>query len=200
MSIIGKFHALLTKHSATDTWIVFGTGKNFAYIHINAFCNTLRKCKSMSLPIFYCFTGCDTTEVSMGDLEFISRGDPSLYLHDTAVLYDNTSSLESVNEQRRELFCQKNRTMENIPPTQDALLQHSKHVAYQSEIWTTSDLAQQQTPSLEGHGWTFDRESQSWLPVWSTPPLSSIACSELVKCGCKSDKGCCARCLCRKVQ
>ena len=113
--------------------------------------------------------------------------------HYTVVLYNKTSSLESVNEAWRELFCQKNGTVENIPPTQDTLLQYSKHVAYHAGIW-------KQTPSPEGHGWTFDRESQSWVPVWSTLPLSSIACSELVKCGCKSDKGCGARCSCRKAQ
>ena len=43
------------------------------------------------------------------------------------VIYVRTSSLECLNEARRELFCQKNRTMENIPPMQDALQQHSNH-------------------------------------------------------------------------
>ena len=72
-----------------------------------------------------------------------------------------------------------------------------KRVAYQAKIWTTSDLAQQQTPTPEGHGWTLDRESNSWLPVW-TLPVASEACSELVKCACKSVKGCGARCSCKK--
>ncbi len=45
---------------------------------------------------------------------------------------------------------------------QDALLQH---VAYQAGIWTTSN---QQAPTPEGHGWTLDKESNSWLPVWTT--------------------------------
>ncbi len=114
----------------------------------------------------------------------------------TVILYDRASSLESVDEARKELFCQKNRTMESIPPTQDALLQHSKRVVYQAGIWTTSELAQQHTPTPEGHGWTFD--SQSWCPIWSTLPLSSKACSELVKCSCKNVKGCGARCSCKK--
>ena len=93
------------------------------------------------------------------------------------------------------LFCQKNRTMENIPPMQDALLQHSKHVAYQAGI--TSELAQQQTPTPERHGWTLDRNSLSWLPVWST---LFKTCSELVKCSCKSVKGCGPRCSCKKTK
>ena len=40
------------------------------------------------------------------------------------VLYDRTSPLSSVNEAREELFCQKNQSVDRIPPTQDALLQH----------------------------------------------------------------------------
>ena len=38
------------------------------------------------------------------------------------LLYDRTTS---VNEAREELFCRKNRSMDRIPPTQDALLQHT---------------------------------------------------------------------------
>ncbi|KAK5916101.1 hypothetical protein CesoFtcFv8_001633 [Champsocephalus esox] len=97
------------------------------------------------------------------------------------------------------MFCQKNRTMEHIPPTQDSLLQHLKRVAYQSGIWATSELTQQRTPSPEGYGWTLDRDSLVWLPVWSTLPMASAACTELVKCGCKSASGCGARCSCKKA-
>ena len=84
--------------------------------------------------------------------------------------------------------------METIPPTQDALLQHTKGVAYQAGIWTTSNLSLQQSPSPEGCGWTLDKQSSSWLPVWTMLPLASKACTELIKCGCKSVKGCGARC------
>ena len=38
--------------------------------------------------------------------------------------------------------------------------------------------------SPEGHGWTFDKTSNSWIPVWTTILVASKACSELVKCGC----------------
>ena len=64
--INGKFYSLLTKHLAADIWIALGTGKNFKYMHINAICYALGKHKSMSLPIFHCFTGCDTTSAFFG--------------------------------------------------------------------------------------------------------------------------------------
>ena len=226
--IIGKFHALTANHPAADIWIAFGTGKNFMYIHINTICNALGRNRSMALPIFHSFTGCDTTssfwgrgkksaweawkaypEVTKAFLYMVSN--PHLPItveaqhfqlleHFTVILYDKTSDLEFVDEARRELFCHKNRTMENIPPTQDAHLQHCKRVGYQAGIWTTSDMAQQQTPPPGGHGWTLDKESYSYIPVWITLPLASQACTELVKCGCKSKNGCGGRCSCKKAQ
>ena len=46
--------------------------------------------------------------------------------------------------------------METIPPTQNALLQHTQRAAYQAGIWTTSNYTNLDTPSPEGHGWPFD--------------------------------------------
>ena len=86
--------------------------------------------------------------------------------------------MEYVDEARRELFCQKNRSMETIPPTQNALLQHTQRAAYQAGIWTTSNYTNLDTPSPEGHGWLFDKTSNSWIPVWTTIPVASKACSE----------------------
>ena len=52
--------------------------------------------------------------------------------------------------------------METIPPTQDALLQHRRRVAYQAGIWSISKL-----PSAEGYGWKLSKECK-WSPVWIT--------------------------------
>ncbi len=57
------------------------------------------------------------------------------------VMYDKTSSLNSVNDARQELFCLRSRGMDRIPPTQDALLQHAKRAVFQAGIWTTSTQA-----------------------------------------------------------
>ncbi len=223
--LIGKFHAFISNHPAADLWVAFGTRKSFMYLHINTICNALGREKSMALPIFHSFTGCDTTsgffgkgkksawdawksypEVTQAFVYVVTHPHIMLTVEDQhfkrlerfcIVLYHKTSNLESVTQSRRELFCQKNKTMETIPPTQDALLQHCKRAIYQAGIWTTSDLAQQQTPSPEGWGWTLDDDK--WLPVWTTQPVASEACSKLVKCGCKSDKGCGPRCSCKKA-
>ena len=51
--IIGKFHHLLTKNPSARVWS-FGIGKVFAI------CYALGQSKSLALPFFHCFTGCDT--------------------------------------------------------------------------------------------------------------------------------------------
>ena len=44
----------------------FGAGKNFRYVYINALCNALGEEKSVALPFFHSFTGCDTTSGFFG--------------------------------------------------------------------------------------------------------------------------------------
>ena len=107
-------------------------------------------------------------------------------------MYDRTSHLSSVNEARKEIFCQKNQSVDKIPPTQDALLQHTHQALYQAGIWTTCTQAQPTIPSPEQFGWT--KESGHWVPI--TIPEVSRACSELIKCSCK---GTCTRCKCVKA-
>ena len=225
--IVGKFYDLLQQHPAADIWLAFGTGTKFRHIHVNTMCNVLGIEKSIALPVFHSFTGCDTTSTFFGKgkksawdawKSFPKVTSAFLYMANyphtpltiecehfkllerfCVVIYDKTSDLKSVSEARKELFCQKNRTMETIPPTQDALLQHCRRVAYQAGIWSISNKAQQELPSPEGYGWKLSKECK-WSPVWITLPVASKVCTELVKCGCKSSRGCGGRCSCKKAQ
>ena len=43
-----------------------GTRKNYKYLNINSFCHALGEQKSLTLPIFHSFTGCDTTSAFFG--------------------------------------------------------------------------------------------------------------------------------------
>ena len=177
---------------------------------------------SRALPVFHAFSGCDTTSSFLGvgkrsawqswqaypevTEAFVSLAkDPFQLLQaDSAcfrvlerfvvVLYDRTSSLSSVNEARRDLFCHKNQAMERVPPTQDTLLQHTLRVIYQAGIWMTSDRAQQAIVSPQHFGWT--KAEHSWLPVWLTLPDVSHACRELIRCSCKGD---CSKCKCGRA-
>ncbi len=105
----------------------------------------LGKDKSCSLPPFHAFTGCDSTSFFFGKTKK-SAWDAWNYYPDvikafhhivenpfdivtlksthfktlerfTVVLYDKFSTLQSVNEAHKELFCKKNKSLENLPPT-----------------------------------------------------------------------------------
>ena len=79
-------------------------------------------------------------------------------------------------------------SLENIPPTKDALLQHILRVIYQASIWFTSHERMPLIPSPEGKGWVL--ESNQLKPVWMTKPVAAKVCKTLVRCHCQSEKGC----------
>ena len=107
------------------------------------------------------------------------------------MFYQKEKSIQHVNEARQEMFCQKEKSTERLPPTQDALMQHTKCAAYQAGIWCTSDQIEQHVPSPEYWGWTLAEDT--WIPVWTKLPIAAQVCSELIKygsrCACKRQGG-----------
>ena len=69
--LIGKLHHLITLCQDVSIWVAFGTGNNFTYHHINDIYEELGREKSLALPIFHSFMGCDTTSA------FFRRGKKS---------------------------------------------------------------------------------------------------------------------------
>ncbi|XP_071958245.1 uncharacterized protein [Antedon mediterranea] len=220
--LVGIFCNLIACYPGTCIWVAFGMGKHFQYFNINTICHNLGEDKSRGLPVFHAFTGSDTTSQFFGKAKhsawetwnsfpavteaflfmahhpFKSLGVNSsqfqLLEEFTCHLYDKTSTLRSVTKLRQDLFSRKARTMDNIPPTQDALLQHSNRSIYQASIWTTSLQPQQNAPSPEDFGWT--KTGSTWTPVWTILPEASKACRELLKCGCKKLPFCSGNCKC----
>ena len=100
-------------------------------------------------------------------------------------MYDRTSSLNCVNQVRKQLFAKKGRSIESIPPTKAALLQHSRRATYQaSYCWGQALKAVQDLPCPSNWGWKRN-ELDGWQICWSTLPEASKACRELLRCGCK---------------
>ena len=147
----------LTKISQIEKlYVHFGTGKNFRVIDAISLSKGIGLMISKILPLFHSFTGCDTVSSFAGKgkktawsvmktysffaeaLERLTENpnsykDPeilSVIERYCILLYDRTSSLESVNDARRKLFPSK-AGLENIPPTQDALIEHLKRALYQ---------------------------------------------------------------------
>ena len=208
--LIGQFYFIRNQYKDIDVFVAFGTGKDYNIFNINNICSRLGKDVSQSLLTFHAFSGSDTTpgfhgkgkksawgswkafpEVMSAFLHiFDHQFDPldslswqfKLLERFTVILYDRTSTCELVNKARRELFCQKSRSLENLPPTQDALLQHVKRVVYQAGIWISSH----QVEDLDGQ----------WKPLWMTLSEAAKACTELIHCLFKK----CKHCKCMKTE
>ena len=110
------------------------------------------------------------------------------------LMYSRTCSLTRVDEARKEFFAQ-GRTIENIPPTKAALVQHTKRATYQAGyVWSQALVPLPHLPDPESWGWIFHQNS-GWRPFWTELPEASASCYELIHCGCK--KGCNQTCKCR---
>ena len=114
------------------------------------------------------------------------------------ITYDRLSTCTEVNAASKDLFSRKAWDIENIPPTYDALLQHTKRAAYQAgHCWVKSLIPTYQLPWPTEWGWTLNTD-QKFEPLWTTISQVSEVCQELLKCGCvKGYKG---RCKCVKAE
>lgn len=101
-------------------------------------------------------------------------------------MYFRSSDITKINHCRRELFTKKDRRIENIPPTEDALYQHMLRAMYQGvHIWWQLTTPKQDIPDPQEWGWT-KSNNNLWVPTWATKPVASQACLESsIKCKCK---------------
>ena len=212
--------AMFSQINPDELWLAFGIKLHFRYMPIHEIVRGLDPVMCKTLPVFHAFTGCDTVSAFGGqgkktawsvwkvfpdvtevfeDLMLMEDNisDLSLSLLERFVmlLYDQTSDLLTVNDARKQLFTQKSRSLENIPPTQAALKQHIKRVSYQAHCWSIAVI---QIPEfLSPAEWGWWKDATGWHPLWTTLPEASQGCHELICCACK--KGCTARCKCVKT-
>ena len=221
--LTGIFEDLIKLKPELHLWVAFGKGKHFKWFHINTIFMNLGRSKARALPFFHAFTGCDTTSQFSGrgkkscweTWNFFSEATES-FLHPvtnpchplssesrefkvieqfTCLMYDRNTSCEKVNDLRKDLFPRKVQMMQNLPPTQAALIQHTNRSIYQASIWSTSLLSIQNIPEPDNFGWTFC--NNKWEPLWTTLPEAAKSCRQLIRCGCRASPLCSRRCKCQ---
>jgi hypothetical protein len=204
-----------------ELWVAFGCGANMRYIAAHNMSNSLGLEMSRALPFFHALTGCDTVSCFSGKgkrtawttwqlcpdvtagFEALSNSPDNVSDQCMAtierfvvLLYDRTSPEMQVNGARKQLFAQKGRAFDAIPPTVAALNQHIKRAAYQAgHCWGQMLNPMQQLPCLSQWGWILNDDA--WEPLWKTLPEVTKICRVLIRCGCK--KGCRGACSCSKA-
>ena len=168
--------SLFNDFGVTQLWIDFGSGKHRIFLPIHEMC--IDEIKRMGLRFFYCFTGCDQVSflanvskktawkiweifpnvnkafATLSNRPTDNDIDEAMPIIERVVilLYHRTSNCTSVNECRRELFC-NGRTCDNIPPTPAALLQHVKRAAYMAGyVWANALYPTQELPFFRHWG------------------------------------------------
>ena len=212
--------SVLNTIALSELWLAFGAGKSFRYIAAHSIASNLGRDKAAALPMFHSITGCDTVSSFAGRgkkscwdvwrmyepltqcLLRLTDAPAELTTEDISViqrfvvlLYGRTCELSTVNEARRHLFAQGSRSLEHIPPTQGALLQHCKRAVYQGGyIWGQALVPDPTLPSPANWGWRHDGDG--WQPHWTDLPEAASACHELIRCGC--NKACSGHCKCKR--
>ena len=133
----------------------FGAGTNFRYIAIHEIVTSLNLRMCASLPFFHTFTGyhsvssfagrgkrteCETWNIYLDVThafeellqipDQVSDNSMALIERFVVLMYTKTSEIDEVNEARKQIFTLKSRSLENIPPTLAALVQHIKRTNY----------------------------------------------------------------------
>ena len=144
--LIGTYRHTISLYPDADIWIGFGSKKSFRYYHVNTLYDDWGSQKCTAMPFFHALTGSDTTSQFLRhgkkaawktwgtyqeatEAFVIPADDPFVLVDESAklfqcverficLLYEPSTDLNLVNDQRRELFNKKGKLMEALPPSQ----------------------------------------------------------------------------------
>ena len=174
ISVFDMLHAL----GCERLWIAFGQGRNQRWIPIHEINTAIGLAKTKGILFFNAFTGCDVVSAFRGKAKKtawqtwdvcpevsnafakLSQYPPVIEVEDQALLekfviamYDRSSTTEAVDEARLDLFARKQRSYDAIPPTQAALIQHTRRATYQAGcIWGQATVCQMEPQSPSDWG------------------------------------------------
>ena len=84
-------------------------------------------------------------------------------------MYSKASEFTMANEARKEMFFQKNKNLDVIPPTENALFHHCQRAIYQTGVWGRClETYQSYQVILAGKDQRSNNSDVPWEPVWIT--------------------------------
>ena len=202
--------------SMQEIWMRAGTRSKRKIYPIHNIATALGESVCTHLPAFHSITGTDTTSKFHGHSKKsgwkvfktnpgqLARLGTDITLQESEMkaferfvvsMYAPSSKAKGVSELRAEFF--HKRSIENLPPTSDALGQHVLHAHYQASVWKQAINTEPTLPTLLESGW--NQVDGKLIPTLMTIPAKPTTSSELVECSCSTQ---CSRgnCSCRLLQ
>ena len=219
--LISHFERFESTLQGCEVFVSFGHGKHNRIINIREVSTVLGVQRCTALPLWVSLTGCDSTSSLRGrskrtafntwkkSEDAVTQAMVHLMQHPFTTLRVDSGqfkvleaffvamyggAVESINEQRKKIFCQRNQNPEVMPPTQNALFHHYQRALYQASVWASAHLNEINAPDPLQFGWR--QLEKRLLPLWMSIPDVSAACQELIKCGCQKAFG--KACTCKK--
>ena len=109
-------------------------------------------------------------------------------------LYTTAKKFAKTDDAQHFLFCQKNKTGDNLPLTSDCLSHHIKRANFQTFIWNTALCPMQNLPSPDRNEWKL--EDDVLQPVLTMKNSVPEGTAELTTWGCENSK-CSRNCSCK---
>ena len=202
-----------------EVWMRSGTCQKRKFIPVHSI--DLQRDIQKTLIPFHALTGCDTTSqfsskvsawkvFSTGNNASLLTGLGENHLPSPETLanveafvcklYVPSTSVRSIQQLRLSQFRSSKKSLENLPPTQDALLHHIRRAHFQALVWHQACVADPLLPSPLVCGWM---DSNSILkPVLMTQSAAPSQYRKLTSCGCTpSGQQCRTRqCSCTKAK
>ena len=188
-------------------YLLKGTKNKSRLIDITAIGDKLGNDICIAMPGLHAFTGSDTTsafsgkgkvkplrliEKNQGHCETMKRIGNSFDIDQSLIesceifvseLYGALAN--DINEARYYLFCTRNTTSEQLPPTKNTLTKHLLRANYQCAIWKAALQSNANIPPPSGHGYKIENRQLSVDWIGSLP--APIAILELLSCKCRGD-------------
>ena len=152
-----------------ELWIEFGRGKDRKWLSVNAYAKTLGEEICRAILFWYACTECDTMSQFLGKGKKTAWNTCRRFLEATktfirllcvskpsesnfkikenfvVLMYDASCCHIPVNDCQKYLFSKLNCTVDQCPPTKDALEQHILRAMLQSYIWSKSTQLKKQS-------------------------------------------------------
>ena len=168
---------------------------------------------------FHALMGCETTSQFSGIGKksawavFVKHHDLLKYLGEESIandkvlsnaetfvchLYNPNTDNVLINHERVASFTRATKSLDSLPPTQNALFFHIRRAHFQTFIWKKALEPCPVLPSPEDNGW--NTNDGILKPTLMTEEPVSASCIQLAYCGCSTERTCRPRrCTCVRL-